>query len=81
MAFFKNLARGLAAIPTGGLSLMGQSERTGIGNFAGDLFTGGAISNNQAIRETNAANQGFAREQMAFQELVRFVHCSYLFAP
>jgi hypothetical protein len=34
----------------------------------GDLWSGGAISSAKAVEQTNEQNQGFAREQMAFQE-------------
>jgi len=37
-------------------------------NLAGDMLTGGAISNNQAILATNAQNIAFAKQQQDFQE-------------
>jgi len=49
-------------------AMTGGANLPGVGNIMGDMFTGGAISNANSVRETNAANQEFAREQMRFQE-------------
>lgn len=39
-----------------------------VGEFLGDVFTGGAISNNKAVENTNAQQVNLAREQTLFQE-------------
>lgn len=39
-----------------------------VAGFIGDTMTGGAVSNNQAVQETNAQNVAQAQNQLAFQE-------------
>jgi hypothetical protein len=39
-----------------------------VAGLAGDVLTGGAISDAQAVKDANTQNVGLAREQMAFQE-------------
>lgn len=41
---------------------------TGNSNVVGDMLTGGAVSNNAAIRDVNEQNIKYAKEQTAFQE-------------
>jgi len=53
----------VANIASGGIIGLAQS-----GGFAGDMLTGGAYSNNAAIRDANQQNVNLAKEQMAFQE-------------
>lgn len=53
----------VANIASGGILGLAQS-----GGFAGDMLTGGAYSNNAAIRDANAQNVQLAKDQMAFQE-------------
>lgn len=60
MGFFGDA---IGAFATGGVSMV-----PGGMNTVGDIVTGGAISNNKAIEETNAQNIAFAKEQNAFQE-------------
>ena len=55
------------ALNVASLGTMGPSGGP-LGNLGLDMITGGAYSNNNAVRETNAANVAHSREQMAFQE-------------
>ena len=55
------------ALNVASLGTMGPSGGP-LGNLGLDMLTGGAYSNTQATRETNAANVAHSREQMAFQE-------------
>jgi len=53
----------VANIASGGIVGLAQS-----GGFAGDMLTGGAYSNNAAIRDANQQNIKLAQDQMAWQE-------------
>ena len=71
MGMFGDIAGGIVGGVIGGpVGMM-----LGGGDLAGDIMTGGAVSNAKSVEATNAAQIALADKQMAFQE--RMSNSSY----
>lgn len=67
MSFWKDAGKLVSAPFTGGMSLLAGDDFNPV-SFAGDMLTGGAISNAKSVEATNRDQIALADKQMAFQD-------------